>query len=48
MCRFRFEVRSRAEPVKTAGQSGQRATSVLEVEGDAAEKDDTGDVVELG
>ena len=49
MCRLRFELRSRAEPVKSAGHCGQRVMSVLEEEeGVGAEKDDPGDVVELG
>ena len=49
MCRLRFVLRLRAEPVKSAGHCGQRVTSVLEEEdGVGAENDDPGDVVELG
>lgn len=47
MWRLRFDERSRREPVKSAGQRRQCVTSVLE-EGDWAEKDDSGEVLELG
>lgn len=48
MWRLRFEPRSRAEPVKRAGQRGQRVISALEEEeGEEAEKEEAGEVFGL-